>query len=312
MEKALAEWSKKTQCPDFDYFPNGGIQNFWCHRPDHLTVASVHALAGVDIFTKGPHANDTLTLDAANDFGRYNPAFVRWLVDHAGPSERDSVARKATQAAYDATMKPLAEIFWKTYGKARADQACFAREKATYADLITRKRLPKDYYEKWFFFMNPYFCDGRPKAQNFFYDNAFDAGVDGNVTKTVIGFWLRRSIDGTMETFAEGLKKLVAAYEPELITTTPTRFADPATLTRAIDAGVNGANSGCKDPKSAAGSASISITVSPDGHLAARVMTARPPVSPAQSTCIENKISSQQVPAFDGESLLFNRSVALK
>jgi len=218
METALREWERKSQCQDFDYFPNGGIQNFWCHRPARVTLASVRELVGAAIFTSGPHTADTLQLDAANDFGHYDPAFVRALVDKAAPSERGSAAQKATQAAYDASMKPLAEIFWKTYAKSQADKECFAREKTAYANLIAKKKLPKDYYERWFFFMNPHFCDKGPeKSFKFWMDHGFDAGVDGNVTKTVVGFWLRRSIDGTMDAFAVGLTKLIAAYEPDLL-----------------------------------------------------------------------------------------------
>src|SRR5689334_11188817 len=36
-ETALKEWSRKSQCSEFDYHPNGGIQSFWCHRPTRLT-----------------------------------------------------------------------------------------------------------------------------------------------------------------------------------------------------------------------------------------------------------------------------------
>ena len=309
-DAALTEWSKKTQCSEFDYHPNGGLQSFWCHRPGRVTLASVRALAGVDIFAKGPHTGDALKLDAASDFGRYNPAFVRWLVDKAAPSERGSAAQKAAQSYYDAHMRPLAEIFWKTYGKAQTDKACFAREKAAYADLIAKKKLPKDYYERWFFFMNPYFCDVAPKPANFYYDNGFDAGVEGNVTKTAIGFWLRRSMDGTMETFAEGLKKLLAAFEPELMTA-PAKAADPAALTRTLSAAVNAA-AACKDPKAKGATAAIAITISSDGHLSARLMAARAQATPTQATCIENKFSAQQMTPFDGESLVFNRTIALK
>src|SRR4051812_22122430 len=39
-ETALREWTKKTQCSEFDYHPNGGLQSFWCHRPTRVTVAS--------------------------------------------------------------------------------------------------------------------------------------------------------------------------------------------------------------------------------------------------------------------------------
>jgi|GEM_PF-2778142 len=309
-ETALREWTRKTQCSEFDYHPNGGIQSFWCHRPSRITVAAVRDLAGVDIFTKGPHAADALKLDAPSDFGHYNPAFVQWLLDKAGPSDRGSAAQKATQPYYDSHMKPLAEIFWKTYVKAQADQACFKREKAAYGDLIAKKKLPKDYYERWFFFMNPYFCDNTPKPANFYYDNGFDAGVEGNVTKTVIGFWLRRSMDGTMDTFAMGLKKLLAAYQPDLMTT-PARAADPAALTRTLAAAVNG-TAACRDPKAKAATAAVAITISSDGRLSARLMAARAQATPTQATCIENKFASQQMTPFDGESLVFNRTIALK
>lgn len=309
-ETALKEWTRKTQCSEFDYHPNGGLQSFWCHRPGRVTVASVRELAGVDIFTKGPHTADALKLDAASDFGQYNPAFVHWLVDKASPPERGSAAQKATQPYYDSHMKPLAEIFWKTHAKAHADQACFKREKAAYADLIAKKKLPKDYYERWFFFMNPYFCDNAPKVANFYYDNGFDAGVEGNVTKTVIGFWLRRAMDGTMDTFAEGLKKLLAAYEPELMTA-PARPADPAALTRTLAAAVNSV-AACRDPKAKGATASVAITISSDGQLSARLMAARAQATPTQATCIEQKFSAQQMTPFDGESLVFNRTIALR
>jgi hypothetical protein len=310
LESALKEVMRKSQCQDFDYYPNGGIQNFWCHRPARITLASIRELAGVDIFTKGPHTADTLQLDAASDFGHYNPAFVRFLIDKAGPSEHGSAAQKATQASYDAHLLPLAETFWKSYAKSQADKECFARERAAYGDLIAKKKLPKDYYERWFYFMNPYFCDRPQHNSNFFTDNAFDAGVDGNVTKTVVGFWLRRSLDGTMDAFAEGLKKMLAAYEPELIAAPP-KLADAAALTRAVDGAVRSA-AACKDAKAKAATAQVAIMVSAEGHLSGRLLAAKGQGTPAQSTCIEQKIASQSVPAFDGESLMFNRTIPLK
>jgi hypothetical protein len=311
LETALKDISRKSQCQDFDYYPNGGLQNFWCHRPARITLAGIRELAGVDIFTKGPHTVDTLQLDAASDFGHYNPAFVRFLIDKAGPSEHGSAAQKATQSSYDAHLKPLAQIFWKTYAKSQADKECFAREKAAYGDLIARKKLPKDYYERWFYFMNPYFCDrGATHNFNFYSDNAFDAGVDGNVTKTVIGFWLRRSLDGSMDAFAEGLKKMLATYEPELIATAP-RLIDVAALTRAVDGAVR-SSAACKDAKAKAATSQVAIMVSPEGQLSARLLAAKAQATPAQSTCIEQKVSSQSVPAFDGETLIFNRTVPLK
>ncbi|HEY8075461.1 MAG TPA: hypothetical protein VIF62_15155 [Labilithrix sp.] len=310
MERALAEWSSATRCSSFDYHPDGGIQSFWCHRPQSVEVAAIRALSGLPhIFASGPHSGDDLVLDAPNDFGHYDPAFVRWLVDHAGPAPRQSAARAATQPAYDAHMKPLAAIFWKVLQKTQRDAACFAREKDAYADLVAKKKLPKRYYERWFWFMNPYFCDRGLKAGDaFYFDNAVDAGVDGNVTKTVVGFWIRRTLDGTASTFAEGLTRLVQSYDAPLYDA-PFGLPDAASITRAIDAGMRAAAS-CKDPKAHAASTQLDVVVQPDGHLRAAI--AYVSVSTAQERCLASAFATATLPPYRGGELHFKRIVPLR
>jgi hypothetical protein len=41
-------------------------------------------------------------------------------------------------------------------------------------------------------------------------------------------------------------------------------------------------------------------------------MAARAQATPTQATCIEQKFAAQQMTLFDGESLVFNRTIALK
>jgi hypothetical protein len=308
-EAALSEWRKKSGCSDFDYFPDGGIQNFFCHRPSRVTLASIRALANVDIFLSGPHAKDSLVLDSADSFGHYNPAFVRWLVDVAGPSARESAAREKTQPAYDANVKPLAHVFWKVYAKAQRDKTCFDKEKTAYADLIAKKKLPRDYYERWFFFMNPFFCEKGARKDNFYYDNGFDGGVSGNVTKSVVGFWLRRAMDGTYDAFAEGLKKVIAAYEPDLMKAAPP--PDGAAINRALDAATKSASAACREPSSKTPTAIVNVEVMPDGRIDAGLayMKLR---GTAADTCVHAKYAAQSVPAFDGEKMHFSRTITIK
>lgn len=223
LEAMLRDATKKTSCTSFDYHPNGGLQSLWCHRPARLTLQAIAKLAAVDVFTSGPHSSTELVTTSRLDFGHYNPELVKWLVEKVPPSPRDSAAQKLTQPAYDKHLKPLAEIFWKTLQKAKREPECFQREKTAYAALIAKGKLPESYYERWFYWMNPNFCAkaktglGPMDGFDYFSKNGFDGGVDGNVTKTVIGFWIRRSLDGTMDSFAAGLTKLVASYEPELL-----------------------------------------------------------------------------------------------
>lgn len=210
-DKALRGWSKRTLCPgSYDYFPLGGIQSFWCHRPDSLTVAALREAAGGKIFVSGPHSADVLVLDAKQDFGHYDPTFVTWLA-----TQVPATSTPETQLVYDRYMKPLARIFWQVLGKTKSEKPCFEREKSAYADLIAKKKLPDDYYERWFYFMNAQFCAKPPKgmADSYLMNHGGDAGIDGNVTKTVVGFWLRRSMDGTYDAFAQGLENFMKVFD---------------------------------------------------------------------------------------------------
>ena len=218
-------FTKSSRCPDFDYFPEGGYQNFWCHRPTSLTAALLEARAAAPIFLSGPHAQG-FTAKSKNDFGHYNPAFVRWLADSVAPQNRATNTVAATQSMYDAMMKPLATIFYLTSHKVRTEPACFARERDTYRKLLAAHNLPMGYFERWFFFMNPEFCGRTARGQtntDYYYQHGMDGGVDGNVVDSVLAFLIRRSIDGTLPDFERALDKVIAAYQPDLaVMTVPT------------------------------------------------------------------------------------------
>jgi hypothetical protein len=310
LEELLGAWGGPTRCDGFDYFPHGGIRSFYCHRPEPVSVAAIRAAARLEIFVSGPHTPEKLELESRSAFGHYDPAFVRWLLDAAAPSPRGSALQVATQRDYDVAVRPLADVFWKSHVKIRRDAACFTREKALYETAIAKRALPRDYYERWFFFMNPFFCDRGAQDTEFYFDNAFDGGVDGNVTKTVVGFWLRRAIDGTIDLFAEGLERLLSSYEPELLTL-GARAPDTAAILRALD-GASRAAASCKDPAAPAASSSVEVVFAPDGSVQmARVLLRSAWGSPV-ATCIEAKFAVLRVPAYDGEPLRFVRPVTLR
>jgi hypothetical protein len=224
LEREVADimnaFSKTSQCPDFDYFPDGGYQNFWCHRPTSLTIQSLETRAGVPIFLSGPHGGGAFNSHSKNDFGHYNPAFVRWLGDEVVPKSKNGKTVRATQGMYDAMMKPLATIFYLTSQKVRREPVCFERERDGYKKLLGQKKLPEGYHERWFFFMNQEFCVRMARGQTsdqYFYQHGMDGGVDGNVVKGVLGFFVRRSLDGTLADFERALDRTIAAYQPDLL-----------------------------------------------------------------------------------------------
>lgn len=215
-------WQRLDQtvntCPDhYDYHPDGGMRIFACHLFSLVPYAQFRKQAGMPIFVSGPHSPAALALDSAHEFGHYSPAFVRWLGEHAVPGADEPGFRRATQPLYDQYVKPLATTFYVTYQKARAEPDCFEREERKFRRLLKARKLPRDYYEKYFYFMNPLFCGNPDGGFDYFHKRGFDGGHDGNVVKTCVGFWLRRSLDGTADDFHRGLEKLLRAYDPAVL-----------------------------------------------------------------------------------------------
>ncbi len=192
----------ENQCEDvFDYYPDGGMRIFYCHLKTFIDYGTVLRLAGVKAFRSGPHTDGGLELGARFDFGRYNPAFVKWLIANAVPAAEDASFRKATQAVFDRYVARLATTAYVAHEELMTDPAFLRREKDLYRRGMEHRTLADMFYEKYYNFKG---LDSR--------------GYDGNVVKTCVAFWLRRSMDGTEPLFFAGLTRLLEAYAPEFVT----------------------------------------------------------------------------------------------
>jgi hypothetical protein len=120
----------ESGCTDHDYFPHGGLRNFYCHVKKQLTATAIAKLARLKVFVKGPHDKD-LDLTNAKSFGHYNPKFVRWL-GAAIPGARSKAVRKVMQPLYNSTLKELARIFYVTGRKLRAHKRFLTKAKKRY------------------------------------------------------------------------------------------------------------------------------------------------------------------------------------
>lgn len=199
----------RSACEDFDYFPEGGIRNFACHIRSFISYTDFQRIAGVKIFLSGPHTEKDLDLGNPGDFGRYNPEFVRRIREILIPAASDEDFRRASQGSYDTYVAPLARIYYVTYSKMRDNPRFLEKEKANYLNCI-RKVEPYN-FESFFYFMNPKFLGTHDPDS--LMEDGFDGGYNGNVVKSAVAFWLRRSIDGTDREFFRGLEKLLAVYD---------------------------------------------------------------------------------------------------
>lgn len=206
-----------SKCEEFDYFPNGGMRNWYCHILTFISYRKFSDLIGVPVFVSGPHTASDLNLDSSGSFGHYNKEFVARLRRVMIPGESNIAFRTATQGSYDRCVRPLARIFFVTYRKLTDHPSYLEQEKRRYLALIGAGNLKPYNYEKYFYFMNPGFIDSRDD-EAYLMKHGFDGGWDGNVVKTCVAFWIRRSIDGTADEFYTGLEKLLQAYDGTFLT----------------------------------------------------------------------------------------------
>jgi hypothetical protein len=210
--------------PWFDYgVPGGGMRTFYCYlRARAGGFAELERVAGMPVFLAGPHQGGKLDLQSASSFGHYNPDFVRWLGRAAIPSPGDATFRAATQPIYRARVQPLARIYYVTYVKLHDWPGFLTHEKGA---LLSRmrsegKRRPHElgagWYEKYALFMNPgYFAHANDES--WLMEHGFDGGWDCNLVKTAVGFWIRRSIDGTDQLFFADLEQLLRTYDADFL-----------------------------------------------------------------------------------------------
>ncbi len=211
VRKALARLGEHQNppCDVFDYFPRGGMRSFYCHLKPLLSYQAAAMLAGVPVYIKGPHSAAGLDLKS-RDFGHYNPAFVKWLGRVATSAAANKKLLRATLPVYRKNARFLALHLLGTHAKLRKHPAWLKKE-------IRDKHWARD-YERYFFFMNPRSISDPGRSSSYYWSSGGDGdGYDGNVVKTCVAFWIRRTVDGTAAGFHQALRTMTCAYDRALV-----------------------------------------------------------------------------------------------
>ncbi|MEO0605117.1 MAG: hypothetical protein AAF211_27050, partial [Myxococcota bacterium] len=144
---------------------------------------------------------------------------VRWLGATFLPAVDDAGFRERTQPLYDANVRPLARTMEVVHRKLGTDGDCAAQEDRWYRSAMNEvhnfdaHEPPEAYYERWYGFLSAEFCRKARKDGIYLEYVAVPDDYDGNVVKTVVGWWLRRGIDGTADLWHTQLTKLLEAYD---------------------------------------------------------------------------------------------------
>lgn len=199
-----------------------------------MDLKKMKSLAPVPVFLSGPHDRDFNF--RSYDFGRYNPAFVRWANDNLIASASDPAFRELTAPTYQKHVKEIARLYYLAYLYVDQHAPEVAALRAKYLENI-QGHVGKAWVEPWDedipspnliydtfsrFFAEQYETDKSsvwvidgPQPPRISYRWLTDLG--GSYAYAAPGFWIRRQIDGTAPDFFAGLKKLIETYDANFL-----------------------------------------------------------------------------------------------
>lgn len=204
------------------WFADFGVRGLACAAAAARPPDALVAEAGVAPFTSGPHAATATAvqfdLTDERDFGRYDPAFVRWVVANGIPDAEDAAVRALTQPVYDRRLRRLVRLYWLTHADMAADgfpEQAPAGILADYAAFLDGGPIPAgaEGYEGGFsVFAFTDLSEGLLPRVGAGAANEWEVKYEAN---TAYGFWLRRRADGTAALWHDGLRRLLALYDAD-------------------------------------------------------------------------------------------------
>lgn len=190
-----------------------GLRFQYAVLKDYASLEKIQEVAKLDVFNSGPHANG-LNYASKNDFGHYNPAFVKKTFQTLKRVSKAPGFKKLGQKIYDGQLSGMAKSYYKAYQFINSSPKIppYPRNSAeapTSLDeviqiyrnkMATEGEDAGDYIQEVF----------RPYS-----DSAEKADLDWYLSNVAAGFWVRRKMDGTYESFFELLEYVINTYDAE-------------------------------------------------------------------------------------------------
>ncbi len=174
----------------------GQVRSFLSDLKHAGAFEAARLMGAPEPFVSGPHSWADWVL-WSEDFGRYDPAFVRWGEEKLIPN-RDDALRLLTQTLYDKGIWRQARIHALALAALARVPELRARVAATYDTVSVERGAYLEEALDTVSALVGYREEGEPR------DVVFAAG-----------FWIRRDLDGTTPDFQRALGKLLSAYDPD-------------------------------------------------------------------------------------------------
>jgi len=195
---ALAKSTPKEAYRKLDtWLPNRGVRGLYAKAQFALNLAQLEKLSGHKIFRLGPHQNGQLHLNAREDFGHYNSAFLKWATQHGIPGQHNAQLRKELQPVYDQHLRQLARNYFWAHQILQANPQRATKALEGYLDQLASKGKAGMWLQDFF----------RPEADRM---EKWGDWYEGNVA---LGFWVRRNLDGSAKECQSLLLALLQTHD---------------------------------------------------------------------------------------------------
>ena len=187
MQEAMGAWDTeiaKNKTPDRGTdgtWLDVGVRYKYFVLKDYVNIQLIQQLAGVPIYTKGPHT--TAVNFNATEFGHYNPAFLTKVQNTLDDAIQIEAFNAVAQTFYDKELKQMTRTFYRAYKHIQSSGGKYSAASYDQEDFRS-------------------YADGEEKA-----------GYDWYESVTAPGFWVRRKADGTDAQFVKLLKTVLTKYD---------------------------------------------------------------------------------------------------
>lgn len=188
----------------------------FCKIQTVLSFRKFSEYLDISIFESGPHTKYYLELNSNSDFGHYHPEFPVKLREFLLPAKNNKSLYTLTLPIYESLIQSTARDFFIVYQKLDSNPRFFRKEADRYLLLVAENRLDPYYLDRFILFLYPAFTDNEdPEESSRFVYRKGDETIDAQIVKELVGFWIRRKVDGTDTDFILGLVDLLKLYDSE-------------------------------------------------------------------------------------------------
>ncbi len=180
---------------DYGFTESAGLLNTFEYVRSLITFETLQKILPMDIYVSGPHSKQELKLTDHNDFGHYNPQFVRYfhtVVDWVVSDESFMSATRDIMMEHTVILS--LQRMQHIHRFIENNKEIFQQSKAQYEQRIREQTCPERG------------CGVRlPKA-------IAEERQYRNWAESVYAFWVRREIDGTKHLWIDVVDDVLRAY----------------------------------------------------------------------------------------------------